>query len=71
MAKWGGITMNKFTNFSNHNHIGIKYKLGGMISKGAIKNSKSTKAGDIYDVRYINNLVGNIESTLKRLRGVT
>lgn len=41
----------------------------GLVSNTIIKNTNSTTAGDVYDVRYINSLIGDIDSALDTLNG--
>lgn len=36
----------------------------GKLDTSKVKNTNSTTAGDVYDVRYINTMLGNIESLL-------
>ena len=36
----------------------------GLIDTSKVKNANSTTAGDVYDVRYINTMIGNIETLL-------
>ena len=38
--------------------------ISGKLDTSKVKNTKSTTAGDVYDVRYINSMIGNIESLL-------
>ena len=39
------------------------------LNTSKVKGTQSTTSGDVYDVTYINSLVGNIESLLSNLRG--
>ena len=41
----------------------------GLVSNTIIKNTNSTTAGDVYDVRYINSLVGDISSAIDLING--
>ena len=36
----------------------------GKVNTSQVKNTMSTTAGDVYDVRYINTMIGNIETLL-------
>ena len=36
----------------------------GKLDSSKVKNANSTTAGDVYDVRYINTMLGDIESLL-------
>lgn len=38
--------------------------ISGKLDTSKVKNANSTTAGDVYDVRYINNMIGNIETLL-------
>ena len=38
--------------------------ISGKLDTSKVKNANSTTAGDVYDVRYINSMIGNIESLL-------
>lgn len=38
--------------------------ISGKLDTNKVKNAKSTTAGDVYDVRYINTMLGDIESLL-------
>lgn len=38
--------------------------ISGKLDTSKVKNTNSTTAGDVYDVRYINSMLGNIESLL-------
>ena len=38
--------------------------ISGKLNTSQVKNANSTTAGDVYDVRYINSMIGNIESLL-------
>lgn len=38
--------------------------ISGKLDTSKVKNTNSTTAGDVYDVRYINSMIGNIESLL-------
>ena len=37
------------------------------LDSNKVKNANSTTAGDVYDVRYINNMIGDVETILTRL----
>ena len=37
------------------------------LDSSKVKNTNSTTAGDVYDVRYINNMIGDVETILTRL----
>ena len=37
------------------------------LDSSKVKNANSTTAGDVYDVRYINNMIGDVETILTRL----
>lgn len=39
----------------------------GKVNTSQVKNTMSTTAGDVYDVRYINNMIGDVETILTRL----
>jgi len=39
-------------------------KANDALQKNKVKTSNSTTAGDVYDVTYINSVVGNIETLL-------
>jgi hypothetical protein len=39
----------------------------GKLDTSKVKNANSTTAGDVYDVRYINTMIGNIESLLSEV----
>lgn len=41
--------------------------ISGKLDTSKVKNTNSTTAGDVYDVRYINNLIGNINTVLATL----
>ena len=41
----------------------------GLVSNTIIKNVNSTTAGDVYDVRYINSLIGDISSAIDLING--
>lgn len=41
----------------------------GLVSNTIIKNANSTTAGDVYDVRYINSLIGDIGTILDSING--
>ena len=41
----------------------------GLVSNSIIKNTNSTTAGDVYDVRYINTLIGDIATALDTIQG--
>ena len=36
----------------------------GKLNTSQVKNTMSTTVGDVYDVRYINTMIGNIETLL-------
>lgn len=38
--------------------------ISGKLDASKVKNSPSTTNGDVYDVRYINSMIGDIESLL-------
>lgn len=42
----------------------INSSLGGKLDTNKVKNEASTTAGDVYDVRYINSIIGDIETLL-------
>lgn len=39
--------------------------ISGKLNTSQVKNATSTTAGDVYDVRYINSMLGNIETLLQ------
>lgn len=41
--------------------------ISGKLNTSKVKNTNSTTAGDVYDVRYINNMIGDVETILTRL----
>lgn len=41
--------------------------ISGKVNTSQVKNTMSTTAGDVYDVRYINNMIGDVEIILTRL----
>ena len=41
--------------------------ISGKLDTSKVKNSNSTTAGDVYDVRYINTMIGDVETILTRL----
>lgn len=41
--------------------------ISGKLDTSKVKNANSTTAGDVYDVRYINTMIGNIESLLSEV----
>ena len=41
--------------------------ISGKLDTSKVKNANSTTAGDVYDVRYINNMIGDVETILTRL----
>ena len=41
--------------------------ISGKLDTSKVKNASSTTAGDVYDVRYINTMIGNIESLLSEV----
>lgn len=41
----------------------------GLLDSSKVKNANSTTAGDVYDVRYINTLIGDIDSALDSING--
>lgn len=49
---------NKFVTASD------KTNWNGKLDANKVKNANSTTAGDVYDVRYINTMIGDIESLL-------
>ena len=42
----------------------VNTQISGKLDTSKVKNANSTTAGDVYDVRYINTMLGNIESLL-------
>ena len=44
--------------------------LGNKLDTSKVKSSTSSTSGDVYDVTYINTMLGNIETTLQAIRGV-
>lgn len=42
----------------------IHQDISGKLNTSQVKNANSTTAGDVYDVRYINTMIGNIETLL-------
>lgn len=67
-----GATTKSYTNYNNaYNDLIVgKGTLEnvitgkGLIDSSKVKNTTSTTAGDVYDVRYINTMIGDIESLL-------
>ena len=41
--------------------------ISGKLDTSKVKNANSTTAGDVYDVRYINSLIGDINTILATL----
>ena len=41
--------------------------ISGKLDTSKVKNVQSTTAGDVYDVRYINSMIGNIETLLQEV----
>ena len=41
--------------------------ISGKVNTSQVKNTMSITAGDVYDVRYINTMIGNIESLLSEV----
>lgn len=41
--------------------------ISGKLDTSKVKNAQSTTAGDVYDVRYINSVLGNIETLLQEV----
>lgn len=41
--------------------------ISGKLDTSKVKNTNSTTAGDVYDVRYVNSLIGNINTVLATL----
>ena len=41
--------------------------ISGKLNTSKVKNANSTTAGDVYDVRYINTMIGNVETILTTL----
>ena len=41
--------------------------ISGKLDTSKVKNSNSTTAGDVYDVRYINTMIGDVETVLTTL----
>ena len=46
------------------NDLGINNFISGKLDTSKVKNANSTTAGDVYDVTYINTMLGNIETLL-------
>lgn len=44
--------------------------LANKLDTSKVKSSTSSTSGDVYDVTYINTMLGNIEATLQAIRGV-
>lgn len=55
---WGGITG------TLSNQTDLSTALGNKVDTSKVKNANSTTAGDVYDVRYINTMLGDIETLL-------
>ncbi len=49
----------------------INPNVEGYLPKSKVKSTQSTTSGEVYDVTYINSVVGNIEIALDEIRGVT
>ena len=60
-VSWGDIdgTLSNQTDLSN--------ALNNKVNTSKVKNANSTTAGDVYDVRYINTMIGDIESLLSEV----
>ena len=60
-VSWGDIdgTLSNQTDLSN--------ALNNKVDTSKVKNANSTTAGDVYDVRYINTMIGDIESLLSEV----
>lgn len=43
--------------------------ISGKLDVSKVKNEESTTAGDVYDVRYVNSLIGDISSVLDSING--
>jgi hypothetical protein len=56
-----GKTINLGTVITSHQDI------SGKLNTNKVKNANSTTAGDVYDVRYINTMIGNVETILTTL----
>ena len=52
---WAGLVWDK---------LGATIDLTNYVTTSKVKNEMSTTAGDVYDVRYINTMIGDIESLL-------
>ena len=55
---------NKSDFSGNYNDLSNKPDLSAKLDVSQVKNDNSTTAGDVYDVRYINSLIGDIASAL-------
>lgn len=42
-------------------------KANSALDTSKVKNANSTTAGDVYDVRYINSMIGDVETILTTL----
>ena len=56
-------TTNELTNYYTKNNTYTKNEVDALVA-GKVKNANSTTAGDVYDVRYINSMIGDIETLL-------
>ncbi|MBQ5696167.1 MAG: hypothetical protein IIV48_05880 [Clostridium sp.] len=56
-----GKTINLGTVITSHQDI------SGKLNTSKVKNANSTTAGDVYDVRYINTMIGDVETILTEL----
>ena len=56
-----GKTINLGTVITSHQDI------SGKLNTSKVKNANSTTAGDVYDVRYINTMIGDVETILTTL----
>ena len=56
-----GKTINLGTVITSHQDI------SGKLDTSKVKNTNSTTAGDVYDVRYINTMIGDVETVLTTL----
>lgn len=56
-----GKTINLGTVITSHQDI------SGKLNTSKVKNANSTTAGDVYDVRYINTMIGDVETVLTTL----
>lgn len=69
-----GSTVDSFTTNASSNKtidlgtvITSHQDISGKLDTSKVKNANSTTAGDVYDVRYINTMLGNIESLLSEV----